>query len=77
MIELSIIIPVYKVEKYIGHCIESVIAQESSGVSMECIVIDDCGPDRSMDIVRSMVDAYHGTIDFRIIRASRLPEGSL
>ncbi len=68
MIELSIIIPVYKVEKYIGHCIESVIAQETSGISMECIVIDDCGPDRSMDIVRSMVDAYHGTIDFRIIR---------
>ena len=71
MIELSIIIPVYKVEKYIGRCIESVITQEKSGICMECIIIDDCGPDQSMAIVRKIVDAYHGNIDFRIITHER------
>ena len=67
MISLSIIIPVYKVENYIRRCLESVIAQEDSGVEMECIVIDDKGPDNSMDIVHDVISNYHGTIDFKVV----------
>lgn len=41
----SIIIPVYKVEKYVGRCIESVINQ--SFKDWEMILVDDGSPDRS------------------------------
>ena len=67
MISLSIIIPVYKVEKYIRRCLESVIAQEDSGVEMECIVIDDRGPDNSMKIVYDVIRNYHGSVDFKVV----------
>lgn len=48
MPKISVIIPVYKVEKYIGKCIESVLAQTYS--DFELILIDDGTPDQSGDI---------------------------
>lgn len=42
---ISIIIPVYKVEKYIRRCIDSVIAQTYH--DWELILVDDGSPDRS------------------------------
>ena len=46
---LSVIIPVYKVEKFIRQCIESILNQ--SFTDFEVLVVDDCGGDSSMDIV--------------------------
>lgn len=66
---VSVIIPVYKVEQYIQRCLESVIAQECDDFSIECILIDDCSPDHSMDIVEKQIESYHGTgISFVILR---------
>lgn len=50
---LTIIIPVYNVEKYIGHCLESVCSQIEirEGNDVEVIVVNDGTPDKSMDIV--------------------------
>lgn len=45
---VSIIIPVYKVEKYIAACIESIIAQTYGNI--EIILIDDGSPDNSGSI---------------------------
>ncbi len=50
MVEISVIVPVYNVEKYISECIESILAQDF--VDFEIICVDDCGIDKSMDIVR-------------------------
>lgn len=61
---LSIIIPIYKVEQYVRKCIQSIIEQEDCGVSIECIIVDDCSPDNSMLIIRSLVEDYHGSIKF-------------
>jgi glycosyltransferase involved in cell wall biosynthesis len=44
MPELSIIVPVYKVEKYLPKCIESILAQTFT--DFELILIDDGSPDR-------------------------------
>lgn len=44
MPELSIIVPVYKVEKYLPKCIDSILAQ--SFRDFELILIDDGSPDR-------------------------------
>ncbi len=64
---ISIIIPVYNVESYIGRCLESVIIQETDDVDIECILIDDCGRDNSMSIVRQIISNYQGAINFHII----------
>lgn len=45
---VTIIIPVYKVEKYIRKCIESVLDQDYSNI--ELILVDDGTPDRSGQI---------------------------
>lgn len=46
--ELSIIVPVYKVEKYISRCIESVLSQTID--NWELILVDDASPDKSGQI---------------------------
>lgn len=43
--EVSIIVPVYKVEKYIRRCLDSIIAQTFT--DWECILVDDGSPDAS------------------------------
>lgn len=40
---LSIILPVYNVEKYIGNCLDSILMQNCNGV--EIILVDDGSPD--------------------------------
>lgn len=42
---ISIIIPVYKAEKYIHRCLDSVLNQ--TYIDWECILIDDGSPDKS------------------------------
>jgi len=46
---VSIIIPVYKVEPYILRCVESVLNQTYR--HLEVILVDDCSPDQSMELV--------------------------
>ena len=58
---VSVIIPVYKVEKYINRCLQSVIDQDCNGFSIECVLVDDASPDKSMDIVQEMIDNYRGS----------------
>lgn len=46
---LSIIIPVYRVEKYLSKCLDSIVNQVK-GRETEIIIIDDGSPDRSGEI---------------------------
>lgn len=68
MVRISIIIPVYKVEAYVRRCIESILVQDSTKAIIECIIIDDCTPDRSMDVVHEITDYYRGPITFFFLR---------
>ncbi len=45
---ISVIIPVYKVEKYLDKCIESVVGQTYS--DLEIILVDDGSSDNSTTI---------------------------
>ena len=49
---VTIGIPVYNVEAYIEKCLLSVLDQTYA--NLEVLVIDDCGTDKSMDIVRQI-----------------------
>ena len=67
MHSISIIIPVYNVEKYIERCLLSVIGQKGLDGFIECILVDDCTPDGSIQIAQKLIDNYQGPIHFRII----------
>lgn len=54
---LSVIIPVYKVEKYLRICIDSIIKQDYS--DYEIILIDDGSPDKSGQICDEYADSFH------------------
>lgn len=64
--KVSIIIPVYNVAPYVEDCIRSVMNQTMTE-GVECIIVDDCGQDNSMEIVERIVAGYKGYIDFRIL----------
>ena len=70
MYRVSIIIPVYNVQKHIGRCLESIFAQECSNAKIECIIVDDCCQDDSMEIVAQKLNNYVGSIRFVIKRHS-------
>lgn len=52
-VKLSIIIPVYNVEKYVGNTLNSIVCQKQNLFDYEVIVVDDGTPDCSMKIVES------------------------
>ena len=64
--EVTIGIPVYNVEKYIRLTMDSALAQTFE--SIEFLVLDDCGTDRSMDIVREYQNTHPRGKDIRIVR---------
>ena len=62
---VSIVIPVYNVRDYVERCINSVVSQ--SYENLECIIVDDCGSDDSIDRCKSIVDNYSGNKIWEII----------
>ena len=54
MIKVSVLIPVYKVEQYIEQCLRSVL---KNSIIHECevIIVDDCSPDKSMEVVHRVL----------------------
>ena len=48
--KVSVIVPVYNTEKYLGECLESIINQTLKEI--EIIIINDASPDNSIGIIR-------------------------
>lgn len=53
---VSVLIPVYGVEKYIGQCAESLFGQTYKDV--EYVFVDDCTPDDSVGVLRRAADRF-------------------
>lgn len=68
-VELSVVIPVYNGEDFIGSTIESVLSN-SSGFNVECVVIDDGSCDRTPEIL----ETFNGRI--RVHRQSNAGESA-
>lgn len=49
MIKVSVVVPIYKVEKYLRQCVDSILAQTLREI--EVILVDDGSPDRCPEIV--------------------------
>lgn len=56
MPKISVIIPVYNVEKYILRCARSLFEQTLDDI--EYIFVDDASPDKSVDVIKSILHEY-------------------
>lgn len=63
MPNVSIIIPVYKVEPYIKRCVRSVMLQTYTDI--ECILVNGCTPDDNIVKCQKLINSYSGPIEFK------------
>lgn len=63
---ISIIVPVYNVSEYLSECLLSIVNQSSKD-NIECILVDDCGTDNSIEIANDFIRDYQEAINFRVI----------
>lgn len=54
--KVSVIVPIYKVEKFIGRCAESLMQQTLDDV--EYIFVNDATPDKSMEVLNKVLKKY-------------------
>ena len=57
---VSVIIPVYNAEKYLGVCLESLLIQALG--DFEVIVVDDCSTDNSLAVAESYLERFGGRL---------------
>ena len=57
---VSIVIPMYNAEKYIGECLDSILAQTLT--NFEVIVVNDCSTDNGAAIVESFIPKFGGRL---------------
>lgn len=62
---LSIVVPVYKVEKYIDKCLSSLIVPKEQMELLDVVVVNDGTPDQSAEMARVYEKKYLGV--FRVI----------
>ena len=67
---VSVIVPVYDVERYLPACLDSLCLQDTDGY--EIIAVDDGSPDGSLDILREYEQRFP-----EILRVVRKPNGGL
>lgn len=61
-IKVSVIIPVYGVESFIGRCAESLLNQTLDNV--EFIFVNDATPDNSVNIIKQVISKYPQRADY-------------
>ncbi len=65
--KVSVLIPVYGVERYIERCAKSLL--EQSYKDIEYVFVDDCTTDRSIEVLKSVIGCYAWRAEqVRIIR---------
>lgn len=60
MPHVSVIVPVYNVEKYLARCLDSILHQTYD--DYEVICINDCSPDQSAVILEQFADKYSSVL---------------
>ena len=58
-IKLSIIVPVYKVEKYVRPCIESIFKQGLDDTDFEVIIVNDGSTDHSIEMIADIIQQHN------------------
>ena len=55
---VSLLVPIYGVEKFIEKCAVSLFEQTYSNI--EYVFVDDCTPDNSISVLRDIIAEYPG-----------------
>lgn len=63
MIKVSVIVPVYNMERYLKRCLDSLVCQSLKEI--EIIVVNDGSQDHSQDIIDSYVSKYSQIISLK------------
>lgn len=66
--KLSIIVPIYNVEKYLPQCIDSILNQDY--VDFELILVNDGSPDDSLSICRQYAEKDKRVRVINLVEAS-------
>lgn len=76
MPKVSVIIPVYGVEKYIERCARSLFEQTLDDV--EYIFVDDCSPDKSIEKLKHIIKEYRVQFvcEKKYVRIDKMPTNS-
>ena len=74
--KLSVIVPVYGVEKYIERCANSLFNQTLDHI--EFIFVDDCTPDRSIELLQAVIEKHQErfTTYSWTVRIEKMPQNS-
>lgn len=68
--KVSLLLPIYNVEKYIENCAHSLFKQSYNNI--EFIFVDDCSCDNSISILRNVMQQYPSRVkDVRILSHNR------
>ena len=59
---LSIIVPIYNVEKYIHPCLESIYRQGLDENKFEVILVNDGTKDHSMEVIHDIIEQHHNIV---------------
>ena len=57
---ISVIIPMYNAEEYVGECLDSLLAQTFQ--DFEVIVVDDCSADKCFELVEGYSPKFKGRL---------------
>lgn len=76
MPKVSVVVPVYNVEKYIERCARSLFEQTLDDI--EYVFIDDCSQDKSIEILKSIVEEYKLRFvkENKVVRIEFMPTNS-
>lgn len=64
--KISVVVPLYNVGSYVLRCLNSIINQ-TLVEEVECIIVNDCSTDKSLEIVNLRLSNYVGPISFHIL----------
>lgn len=68
---VSVVIPVYNTEKYIGATLESILNQTFQ--DFEVVITDDCSTDKSYEIAENYISKFNGRL--KLSRTKKIPAG--
>lgn len=60
--KLSIIVPIYNVEKYVRACIESIYKQGLDEKKFEVIIVNDGTTGNSMEVISDIIDQHSNIV---------------
>ena len=58
MIDVTVIVPIYNVEKYLEKCLDSLVEQDYDKEKIEILAVEDGSTDQSKEILKQYVEKY-------------------